>query len=365
MSFILLLILFILGTICIWIEINSKKTPKLLLAIFLILFVITVLSRIDNYPSYADLGSYLSRFKYDDNAYFGFGYVFFVDAIKDLFGKSSTIYLVAISSFNLIVILISALLLSHKNGDSNETKPIIENRYIASFVVLYSMYWGLSFSAEVIRSGLAITTSLLAVALLLRKKTFLAIIVYFISFSFHWSQIFLLPILLIFRFNRLYSPIKQPVFLIWLVLLLFLDFINISSLTIEFTNQFLIWVLSKMSLLSHYSGYVNVFERVGILDYITRQYLFYRVTGFLLIFGNLKHKIFNKSVFAYFVGLTVFTFLNALEAVTRMSWVFLPFSIYALYFFISKNKKYNTSLKGIIVTIYLLLQTIMAFLYLG
>lgn len=365
MSIFLLGLLYIIGIMCLWIELIRKRTARFFVILFSVIFVLTVLSRVDNYHSYSDLGAYIWRFINGDNAYFGLGYQILTNAIRQVFGNNEIILLIVISSFNLITALLAVHIISYEKKDIKKRNSTNTGRYIGSFLLLYSMYWGLSFSSEVIRSGLAITLSLLVIALIIKRKTILAIIIYVISITFQWTQILLLPYLLIVRSEKSFKPVTRFSYIIWLIVILVADAINFSSLIGNTLTLTLSYFFKELSLYSHYSVYLVTGERASLLSYLSQQYLFYRITGLLLLFGDLRNKKYNIFTYGYFIGLSIFSLLNVFEPVTRTQWIYLVLIVFAIYFFIKENKKYSYAVKGLIVSIYLLLQTIMTVLYLG
>lgn len=373
MNLLLLSTLYIIGMLCTWYELVKRKTPHFLIFIFIICFVLTAVSRIDNYFSYSDLGAYIYRFESGDDSYFGVGYRHLTYFAAQLFGTNSILLLTLISAINILGVLLAVKIISGNGIKFEKSMNIYRSimgemtkcRYLGTFLFIYAMYWGLSFSAEVIRTGLAITFSLLTIALLIKKKYLFAIIVYIVSIAFHWTEILLFPFLLIIVLSK---NLKTSRFLyaIWLVILLFADAVDFSSMFGHVVAIPLDWVLQKLSVSSHYSVYLTNGSRSSWFSYLSEQYIFYRFIGFALLFGDIKNKKYNLFTFGYYIGLSIFTLFSVLEfAVIRMQWIYLILVIYAIYYFIKDNKYYSNMVKGLVVMLYTLLQTIMAILYLG
>lgn len=366
MSTQLVLLLFIVGLVILSIELFLPNMKEKFVLLFFIIFLLAVTSRIGNYYPYSDLGSYISRFGNNDNAYFGPGYQFFTKIIKNIFGNSSKSLLISVSSYNFIIALLTVKVLECDGiiKYAKKEEKGRSNQYVGTFLFIYAMYWGLSFSSEVIRSGLAITTSMLAISLIITKKNKFAALIYLISIALHWTQIFLLPFLLIVKSKNNNFFLKRYVLVMWIFIIIFLDFINFSSLVIKIAIIPIGWFLEKFSLSHHYLVYLLPGERNGIFSYVDRQYVFYRLTGFVLLLGNIENKKYNIFIQGYFFGLTIFSVANSLPAVTRMQWIYLNLSIFALYYFVKEDIKYSKGIKFTVISLYMFAQSIMAVLYL-
>lgn len=365
MSLALMLLLLFIGILSLWFELRSHQSSFILIALFIIVFVLTVLSRVDNYYSYSDLGAYISYFEDGNDAYFGFGYRIFTKFVRYFWGNDKNTLLTIISFLN-IFLAISAVYIIGLNDDNQlKSNQILKHNFIGMFLLIYSMYWGLSFSSEVIRSGIAITLSLLAASLLINRSYLFFIFIYTISIAFHWTQIILLPFLIFIVRAKKQIKINYFFYLVWFFILLYIDAVDLSSSLSQLLIHSISWFFDKFSLSSHYSVYLKTNERDYIFSYLSEQYIFYRITGILLLFGDFKNYKYNIMTFGYFIGLTLFSLLNAFSVFSRIQWIYLTLGIFAIYYFIKENRKYSYEIKGLAISFYMIIQTIMAYLYLG
>lgn len=359
------LLLYLIGLVSLWNELKNRKHLLLITIVFFIVFVMSVFSRINNYPSYADLGAYLYRFQNSIDSYFGFGYRILTKAVRYFFSNNKYALMFIISTINFTSVYLAAKYFKEGSSDGIEESSIRQNKskFIGTFLFLYSMYWGLSFTSEVIRTGIAISISILAIALVNSHKK-LAFLFFSVSVLFHWTQIFLAPFLYILYREEKYKVIPLYIFVLWFFFIVTGDFVNVSALIVNILIVPLKWLLEVFNLSSHYSIYLVTFERISLFSYVSRQYLFYMFLAIVFLFGDMNNRKYNIFVFGYFLGLTIFTLLNSLLAITRMQWIYLVLSIYVIYLFASLNNKFSFTIKGILVSGIVLLQTIMAILYL-
>lgn len=350
------------GSMCLfaWVgflrNVYNKKQSKLSVIVGIILFVLSVASRQFGYFSYSDLKSYIWRFQNNENAYFGFAYKVLCDLIRTIFGTNINGYFLVICMITLGTAIIAVKIWNGK----------ISTVYISSFLLVYVVYWGVSFSAEVIRAGMAISLSLLAIALMRNKKWILVIPVMTLSIAFHWTEIFIIPILILLYFSEKFKkkPLQESLFYLWMVLLLFCDFIDIGYFLSKGLAFFMSMIISNLAEAEHYLRYLRVTPHSSLFSYISLQYVYYRLLGLLLVYIHRKSNSSKVLLISYFCGLTVYSVMNSFVAVTRMQWVFAVPSVFLFYDYIRSPKGLKKD-KVIIISILVIVQMVMAINYLG
>lgn len=337
-------------------NIDNRKQSRLFLIFLIILFCFTVISRQYGYFSYSDLRSYIWRFINNDNAYFGTGYNILCNIIRSLFGTNINTYLASIS-----ILILGIAIISIKVWSGN-TQPIFYN----TFVLLFVTYWGVVFSSEVIRSGIAIVFSLLAIALAKEKKIFICIVCIIFSIAFHWTEIFIVPIILLMFITKDKSKgkINTSFFYGWMLILIFLDIFNFSYIFSEVLNVVLQLIVTQTSQFEHYLLYLNPRPRDTLLSFLSPQYIYYRVLALYLVYIFRKAKSSSILLYSYYIGLSIYTLMSSFGVVTRMQWIFTVPSIFLLYDYIESDLGLKNN-KKIVVTILTVSQSVMTINYLG
>ncbi len=353
----------IVGVIVFVYEIGHRRTPKLLTILLCVLFVFTVVSRQYGYKEYSDLGAYIWRFVNDDNAYFSEFYGKLADGIRLIFGSSVNGFLISISLIILSCALATVLIMN--KGAKREKRQ----RYIGTFIFLFGLYWGMSFSAEVIRSGLAISFSMVAVALLLSpfkiRRLIAATIMYVIALMIHWTQIILLPFLLYILLVRRVKNRPFRFYFLFTVLMLFLDLIDFSRIVLKGSVPLFQKFINAFGGGGHYDGYFEVVQRSNPLDYLTRQYIYYHVLGLVFAFFKLKDIKYIKLLNGYYFGLSLFTLFNGIStAITRTQWPLLILSVLLMYKLV-RDGLFSQGGKLVTFAMYSGTQGLLSSLYLG
>lgn len=329
------------------------------------LFVLTVLSRQYGYKDYSDLGAYLSRFINDDNSYFSAVYGILTDVIRLIFGPSVNGFLISISVLVLVCAYSAVMILNYspiqKQGE-------IKHRYIGTFLFLFCIYWGMSFSAEVIRSGLAISFSLVTIVSLLvskNKVNIIAIIFFVMSILMHWTQIILLPFLLYLVIVRNVKNRSFKFYFILSLILLLLDFCDFSRIVMQGLLPLFKKIVEIFDDVGHYSVYFELVERTTVFDYLTRQYIYYHLLGLFFALFKIEDKAYIKLLNGYYYGLCLFTFLNGISsAITRTQWPLLILSVFLIYKLICE-RRHSFTWKYVAFLLYIITQGLLSSLYLG
>ena len=343
----------IAGTI--W-NIDKKKQSKLFFLLLFCLFVLTIISRQYGYFSYSDLSSYIWRFSNNDNVYFGNAYAMLCSVIRSVFGVNINAYLATIAILTLGISVIAIKIWG------SDDKPV----YYNSFILLFVVYWGVSFSSEVIRSGLAIVLSLLAIACAKKKRIFLTIIFMVFSIAFHWTEIFIIPVVIMMLIgkDKTESSKSTSFFYFWIAILFVLDIIDFSSLISRGLNAILQILVSHTSQIEHYLHYLNPRPREGVFSFISLQYVYYRLLAVLLVYIFKRSKSSVVLLYSYFIGLSLYTIMSDFGVVTRMQWIFAVPSVFLIYDYI-KSDEANINNKKIIIPFLAIIQAVMSVRYLG
>lgn len=343
----------------------------------IILFVVCCVSRFYGYYEYSDLKSYLWRYQNRDNAYFGNGYKYLCLIIYPVIGPNGKAFLAVISIIIFFLSMVSLLIIDKKN-----------TKYFCTFFLLFTAYWGFSFSTEVIRTGIGISLSLISVAFAYRLKLIPSLIFSFLATTMHWTEIFVFLIAFYvyfakkkenkdskrkffkdknkhfdFKKNKSQYSWKSKYYII-LVVLILLDVSGLSFYFAKITSSFFYLLLSLIGQTEHYGGYLEQIQHTGLFSVISLQYIFYRFLAFIMIFKSKSKGKASIFLNIYIIGLIVFTIMNPFDAVTRMTWIFLIFCIYEQYRYIVYSN--DTCSEKIIYLLMIIVPfSIMSYRYLG
>lgn len=360
---------YMVGLLSFLLRLIKNKTSIILIIAMCLLFVCSAVSRQYGYKSYSDLGAYLVRFKNDDNSYFSAFYGGVTKVISFLLGKSTTSYLIGISSINLLCAIITSSIIQNKLN----RKPVSlygKGKNTANiFIFLYGVYWGVSFSAEVIRSGLAISISLIVIALLLCEtkclKIIVAVILYILSLLMHWTQIILLPFIIGVLCSRKPKYRGYKFYIVLTLILLFLELIDFGYLMASIVTPIINKVITIFGMNEHYDVYLIATRRTSMFDYVTLQYVYYHILGVFFASQIKKQENYIKLLNGYYYGLAIFTVSSGVViATTRLQWPLLILSIFLMYSYLTDDK-YSKSKRLTVGVLYSLTQMIMAIRYLG
>lgn len=361
----ILLAFYIIGFTAFCFELIKNKTSEWLIIALFVFFVFAVVSRQYGYEDYSDLGAYITRFQSGDNSYFSYIYGVLTDLIR-IFGTSASWFLICIASINLMCAIIAVRLIPKQTALFENG---IKRNQTCTFIFLYAVYWGFSFSAEVIRSGLAISISLIVIALLLKpsdkKRLIFAVILYILSMLFHWTQIILLPFLLYLFFIKKVKVRKVSFYLILSAIMLILDMLDSSRIAMERLLPILSRIVKIFDVNNHYDVYLNIIVRQSRLEYISLQYIYYHLLGVFFACFKSNDKNYIRLLNGYYYGLSLFTLLNGVaDAITRIQWPLLVLSVFLFYYFL-QNKNFDKKEKIFSMLVYSATMAVMACRYLG
>lgn len=352
----------------IW-NVNSKRQSKIYAALIVTLFIVAVISRKTGFFIYSDLGHYIWRFVNNDNAYFSNAYSYLTKAISMLFGTNVNAFL-GVIAFVIAGLSLVSIFVWNESAYKINKKFCFEPgpTYVNTFLLIFLAYWGVAFSAEVIRTGIAISLSMVSLAFARKKSIVPCVVFAFLSVAFHWTEIFFLPIifLLFFAKDCKYNKVNTTKMYFWLAFIIFLDFVDIGSLLAKYLNSVLNLILQGSSQYDHYLVYITYRQRPSLFSYISIQYVYYRLLAFLLTYVYNNSKTNNNSIllYSYYIGLTVFTVMSGFGTVTRMQWIFVVPSVFLLYDYVKSENVIKFD-KIFLVTTISILQAIMAISYLG
>ena len=350
-----------------WWNVRRRKQSSLYAVIVVVLFVLAVISRKTGYFTYSDLGSYIWRYANNDNAYFGKAYGVLTNIIRSLFGPSANAYLGSIAMIVASMSIVSIIVWDQSNklcyDDHREDKLPV---YLNTFLLVFFTYWGVAFSAEVVRTGIAITFSMVGLAYA-RRKTLLPCIVFcLLAIAFHWTEAFFVPIIILLYIGKDNNEknVNTTKMYLWLFLLVVFDLMDVSSFLARLLNGILGLILSRLSQYEHYLTYIKYRQRPSVLSYVSIQYIYYRILAAYLVYIHNKSYSSKTLLYSYYIGLTIFTVMSDFGAVTRMQWIFTAPSVFLLYDY-AKSDIGLRSNKLITIGGLSLLQAVMAINYLG
>ena len=331
-------------------EVLEAKGTRRIIPIYIMLFFLAVVSSINGNMSETDLGSYLIFFENHNNAYFSIGYRWFTDILHFLIGNNRLGF---VASIGLIQIIMAWICASQVDNTKN---------HFLTFYILYNSYWGISFSIEIIRTGLGVAFSLLAVIMASKRKIIPTVILMLFSTLFHITEALMIPYVLLLLFRDGSNRVIPSKYIIWGGCLVLLDGIGFGYKFFDLIRTPTINVLNFLGADAHYMLYVGrtAADQTG---YMSRQYIFYFLLGFSLVYLQTHSNGDRRLLDGYFIGLSIRTFFIAFGAVTRLQWVFLVLSVLVIYNYILEqdNSKLN---KMSYLSILSIAQSLMAMLYL-
>lgn len=244
MNLYIYIILIILCLLASMIEFFKKKSILILDIVLVFLFFFLIVNRsIENTP---DTDTYVDEYKSldlekdylfgnDTTTYkFEYGYTFFSEVVKFIFGDNIHIFFGSIVFVNLLIIFVIfkkfVVLIEDKN-DLNEKR----NFLFAPFFSIYISYFGFMYSGIVLRQSLAMSLLFISVYCFLSDKKKIGLIILSSLFLFHNMAIFAIGILFFIftNFNlKKYTYYWLVVFFLLLYIMKFYTFF--SSAVINF-----------------------------------------------------------------------------------------------------------------------------------
>lgn len=281
----------------------SSLWDSLISLLYLLAFIVISATRPENTP---DTISYLNFFELIKNTSnnlglvritkeFEIGFTNFSIFMAN-FGVTSTTYFATISSFQIVVAvlalrsMISTTMRCHKK--SVKLIPLL---------TFYLPYYGFFYATIVLRAGMAISISLLSLALFLEKRYILSVFTYLIAFSFHDTALIFLVVFLLFiilpNFGKTWT-LKFAVILNILVVFRIFDKI------IDVVYVIAVYLTSHVSSLLRFAIYFNFPRRDTAYS---RPILFFSLQILYAVIllrnrGEFMNKILNIGIFAGLVG---------------------------------------------------------------
>lgn len=338
---------------------KGKKTSTFIKLLFVLSFILCGISRVGHSKDYSDLTYYVDYFENDVTTYFEPGYLFFTEIIKVLFGSNGTYLVFCVGVLVASIICYCCYILESKYEKAKMQNTLTKSKgemfFIFSF--MFFVYWGLAFEAERIRIGIATTFLVLSTAMCFCKYRYTPYIYSIAAIFFQYTTIIYLPI--VWLLQRDFVLPNKRVYIIWLILLLIIDFLVINFNI--FNSLFIFHYLEMLDIdqVGHYMEYES--EGKGIYSL---QYLWYHITPFLLFGGDFRDKDFNKGVLLYFIGLTLSTMLQTIPAGHRVADMFEIMIIFPLLFEFVSNSISMAKYK-FVFSFYILMQAIMCARYLS
>lgn len=337
-------------------ELLFKRTAYVLFTVTLLLYLVTMCSRVGySNPEVADLNGYIEFFQDANESYFEVGYVFMTDLTRSVFGNSPYVLLVMVSLWIISFVMLAGWMVC-KLPRQSMTDSIAF--YPTCLFFVFSLYWGSHFGSETLRIGMATSLLFCSCALAINHRTLLAFLFALLAILFHTTAIIFALVVLILS---VIPDLNTKQFSIWFVVMLILDvlFYFSSSYTLPYISQ-LFEVIEEVEMLTHYSEYSTQESD----SYFNTQYMTYHIFGFAMIFGDLSDTRYNKAVKFYFVGLAMGTIFQSILVAMRIQWLFLAMIAFVLYFFIT-NEKFLLSIRISILSLFALIQQIMLLRVLG
>lgn len=363
MNLILFLILFVIGFICSIREINDKKNNVIVKLLFIIIFIITCISRVGHSYEYSDLTHYIDYYKSGDIAYFENGYVWFENIVEKFVGKQGTQLVGTVSLWTIFFTYCAYFLNRLKDSTSKFQlfKIKIQHNTAPSFFVfifIFMVYWGFAFCTEGLRNGLATSLLLCSASLCISGYVVLGFCPIIFASLFHVSaSIFYIIPLTLLLLKRL--PNKKQ-YIAWFWCLVFMD------LFLQITN-----FISTKEIFSYFVGIdlsgvdrLMVYEDSDFGNYINTQYITYHIIGFFMAKGPVGESRYNKSVLIYYIGLTLGSIFQSTAIAMRIQWLFLVMSVFVIYY-TKQSLNVNRKTKKQIIAILSILYAVMVLRYLG
>ena len=346
----LLVLTMILGIFGSWCEIYHVKHSYFVKYAYIVSFFLTCLSSLWGNLSETDLGAYLSYFLNHNDAYFGTGYVYLTNILHFFIGESSAGYIISIIFIQILITYFCAVNLD------------LSKKYILTFFVLFNAYWGISFTIEIIRSGLAIAFSLMATLYALKKQAIKAFIFMLFSTSMHVTEFLFLPFLIWILVGQKRSKVVATNYILWALVLLVLDGLGFGYALYNFIRDKILDFFKLIGSSEHYLAYFDI-DIPSPFEYISKQYVFYYFLGFTLIYLQKFSNGDARFLGGYFIGLSIHTVFSAFGATIRLQWMYLVLSVFIVYSFIT-NDSYSKFDRFLYLLLLTTAQCIMAILYL-
>lgn len=338
MEILLYVLMCIVGFIGVAKELNTTRSNSGFYYTFLILFLIIACIRLDSKMELGDINYYIDYFEDDVTSYFEPGYIYFTKAIKFIFGFNPYILIASASVWIFVFCNLASKICS--NYIPKDLDYLLSNQKTSFYISLtyfVCVYWGCYFAWQTLRIGLATSIMLCSSAFFINNKIKHSVVLALFSILFHTScvifaaGIFILSVL---------KPLKCNAFLCWIIIIIITRIVTVDlSAVIN-----VVGTLGDVETLERFAAYSDP-ERFNELGFFGAQNIFYHVSAFLMLKGDLKDPRFNKAVLLYYFGLTLGVLFQYSEITMRIQSLFLTMIVFVLYYFsIDKHFKLKTKL---------------------
>lgn len=339
-------------------ELLYKRTNWTLLGVTILLFVVTMCSRIGYSPESSDFDIYIGFFQLSEETYFEPGYVFYTDVLRELLGKYDYVLVAGVALWLVGFTILAFWLCDRLDQPKDVARASGETFFPACMFFLISLYWGSFFGAETFRVGMATVILYSACALAIHNKTGWAFLVAALAVLFHYTAALFAVVILILAFVK---DLNRKQYLYWFGVMLVLDVVlyRAQAFTASLVNQ-LFSMIEELEFLEHFTSY----GKEEAQAYFTTQYLSYHLFALLMLLGDLSDSRYNKAVKIYYVGLGMGTLFQSVYAAMRIQWLFLAMIAFVLYYFV-KDERYELRLKLPLLGAFAVLQQIMVLRVIG
>ena len=295
------------------IEINSKiNNFKWIYFIFVFLLSILFALRSDLTP---DTAIYINAYKninlfnliYTNIKEFEFGYILFMALNKFVLGDDYRIFFFLVSIFGYTLIFFS----------SNEISDYLKSqkRYHMLILALYTSFYGIYYQGIVMRGGVAIALFSYSIMLFLNKKYCFSIVFYLLTFLFHKSAIFTVPVIYILLHNFNIRNIRQKKYYVFIVI--FLLFIACYSVP-GFRPNLLNFVSKYVGNIPFFYKFYAYIEHGNYGARIEFKSLYYMLLAFMFVRENIIDVNFNKLINIYIFGVYLSVIIGQFENINRL-----------------------------------------------
>jgi hypothetical protein len=252
------------------------------------------------------------------------GFIFINQLFHRVFGNlyQAFFFIIAFSNFWLVYLGVKKLV-----GRNKYDKNVVLS------MVIYTTYFGIFYSAIVLRQGIVFALMILVLGLLYDKQFIKAIVIALIALLFHKSAFLIFFIILIFMKTPLYSK-KTYLFLIIAAAVIYY-----SKVTVLLGSDAVINFIANLPL-GNYTRYLYLLH-FNLKN--SNWMLFLFASGiFFIIYSSNKH-VNSKLMSIFIIGLFILSFFRGMAILHRVTdyFIFFSFILYAL----SINKIKNDFIK--------------------
>lgn len=215
-----------------------------------------------------------------------------------------------------------------------------ENNLILFCLIMFISFFGLYYSAMVLRQGLVFSILIVSLGLLINKKIIASLLLGFISVFFHSSGFLVLLILAIYKILPIFK--KQT----YLIILILLGFIYYSRVSLLLNSEEIIRLISRIP----FFDYSRYYYLIDYNQLNSNWYLYLLLSGIsIAFFIEDKNKLIKRIFNLFIIGLLLMTIFRGISILERVTDYFVLFSFMLYGFIIYKTK--NIGLRLLIFTV--------------